>query len=110
MERVKGCNPMRKHYLLGALLLVSLNATVNGSAPNGQEAGASKQAKASPELAEASHLSQQVVALYRQSKFDEALPLAKRALEIRENNWVVITNLGGLADRCQFILREEAIY
>jgi len=96
--------------LLGALLLVSLNATVNGSAPNGQEAGASKQAKASPELAEASHLSQQVVALYRQSKFDEALPLAKRALEIRENNWVVITNLGGLADRCQFILREEAIY
>ncbi|HJQ67472.1 MAG TPA: TonB family protein [Blastocatellia bacterium] len=38
----------------------------------------------SPELAEASQLSQKVVKLYNERKYDEALPLAKRALELRE--------------------------
>jgi len=38
----------------------------------------------SPELKEASDLSLSVVKLFKEEKFDEALPLAKRALEIRE--------------------------
>ena len=38
----------------------------------------------SPELQEATTLTESVVKLYNQRKYDEALPLAKRALEIRE--------------------------
>ncbi|HKV36995.1 MAG TPA: tetratricopeptide repeat protein [Pyrinomonadaceae bacterium] len=38
----------------------------------------------SPELQEASTLSESIVKLFNQHKYDEALPLAKRALEIRE--------------------------
>lgn len=38
----------------------------------------------SPELQEASTLSESIVKLFNQGKYDEALPLAKRALEIRE--------------------------
>lgn len=38
----------------------------------------------SPELKEAQELSDSVVKLYNQQKYDEALPLAKRALQIRE--------------------------
>ena len=37
-----------------------------------------------PELQEASTLSESIVKLFNQGKYDEALPLAKRALEIRE--------------------------
>ena len=50
------------------------------------QATASKQADAaaSLELQEASKLSQQVVALYTDKKYNEALPLAIRAVEIRE--------------------------
>ena len=39
----------------------------------------------SPQLSEADKLSAQVVKLYNEDKFTEALPLAKRVLEIREN-------------------------
>jgi TonB family protein len=38
----------------------------------------------SPELKEASDLTESVVKLFNQEKFNEALPLAKRALQIRE--------------------------
>ena len=38
----------------------------------------------SPELKEATALTESVVTLFNERKFDEALPLAKRALEIRE--------------------------
>ena len=38
----------------------------------------------SPELTEATELTKSVVKLFKEGKFDEALPLAKRALEIRE--------------------------
>lgn len=38
----------------------------------------------SPELQEASSLSESIVKLFNQRKYDEALPLAKRALELRE--------------------------
>ncbi|MEN3336252.1 MAG: hypothetical protein V7641_5617 [Blastocatellia bacterium] len=37
-----------------------------------------------PELAEASRLAAQVVEFYNQGRYDDALPLAKRSLEIRE--------------------------
>lgn len=38
----------------------------------------------SPELTEATELTKSVAKLFKEGKFDEALPLAKRALEIRE--------------------------
>ncbi len=38
----------------------------------------------SPELKEASDLDQSMIKLFREGKYDKALPLAKRALEIRE--------------------------
>ena len=44
----------------------------------------SQEPKEPPELQEASTLSESVVNLFNQRKYDEALPLAKRALEIRE--------------------------
>ena len=41
-------------------------------------------AQDSPELVEATQLSRQVVKLYNEKKYYEALPLAKRALELRQ--------------------------
>jgi TonB family protein len=41
-------------------------------------------AKASPELVEATRLSRDAVKLYEEKKYDAALPLAKRAVELRE--------------------------
>src|ERR1044071_7314117 len=60
-------------------------------------------AQQSPELKEASALSLSVVKLFKQGKFDEAIPLAKRALEIRErllppNDPEVLTALGNLGN------------
>jgi TonB family protein len=57
----------------------------------------------SPELREASDLSVSVVKLFKEGKFNEAIPLAKRALEIRErllpaNDPMVLTALGNLGD------------
>ena len=44
----------------------------------------SYQAQESPELNEAEELAASVIKLFNQQKFDEALPLAKKALQIRE--------------------------
>ena len=44
----------------------------------------SQSAREPPELAEATKLTESVAQLFKEEKFDEALPLAKRALEIRE--------------------------
>ncbi len=57
----------------------------------------------SPELKEAEQLSAQVVKLYQTGKFDEALPLAERALTIREKvlgteNELVTAALRNLAE------------
>jgi len=57
------------------LLLTSLLASSSFSSQTSQEA---------PELNEANELTKTVAKLYKEGKFDEALPLAKRALEIRE--------------------------
>jgi len=43
-----------------------------------------KASQESPELQEASTLTTSAVKLYNQGKYGEALPLAKRALEIRD--------------------------
>ena len=56
----------------------------------------------SPELAEASQLSQKVVKLYGEKKYDEAIQLAKRALELREkalgqDDPLVVSALNNLA-------------
>src|SRR6185369_13215455 len=60
-------------------------------------------AQQSPELKEASDLSLSVVKLFKEGKFDEAIPLAKRALEIRERllppgDPMVLTALGNLGN------------
>src|SRR5687767_6556947 len=57
----------------------------------------------SPELKEATSLTESVVKLAREGKLDEALPAAKRALEIRErllpaNDPLTATSLSYLAD------------
>lgn len=57
----------------------------------------------SPELKEAAALTESVVKLFNEQKFDEALPLAKRALEIRERLLApgdpqISTSLSYLAD------------
>src|ERR1700754_2297789 len=57
----------------------------------------------SPELKEASDLSVSVVKLFKENKFDEAIPLAKRALELRERllppgDPMVLTALGNLGN------------
>lgn len=66
----------------------------------------------SPELAEASRLTDQVYLLHEEGKFNEALPLARRALEIREKhlgreNQLVGQSLMNLA-RLYFAMRQYA--
>lgn len=58
-------------------LFLSAIAQTNSTQPQNDPAK-------SAELQEASHLSAQVVELYNEGRYDEAMPLAKRALEIRE--------------------------
>lgn len=63
--------------VIGALLLVSAAAIFIQPA-------AARQQPQTNDLAEAERLSEQVVRLYKEARYDEALPLAKRALRIRE--------------------------
>lgn len=56
-----------------------------------------------PELQEATELTKSLVQLFKEQKFDKALPLAKRALEIRERllprtDQRVATSLANLGD------------
>lgn len=76
------------------LLLTSLLASSSVISQTSQE---------SPELNEANELTKSVARLFKEGKFDEALPLAKRALEIRErllppNDQRVSLALGYLGD------------
>lgn len=75
---------MKKRFFVAALTLLCINVIPNLSGTERQQSDATKETPVSPELAEASRLSEQVVSLHNQGKFDEALPLARRALEIRE--------------------------
>ncbi|HEX8174637.1 MAG TPA: tetratricopeptide repeat protein [Pyrinomonadaceae bacterium] len=49
-----------------------------------QQGGSAQDTTQSPELAEAQELNNQVLELYKQGKYDKALPLAERVLSIRE--------------------------
>lgn len=59
-------------FLIGAAALLFLRPA------------AARQQPQTNDLAEAEGLSEQVVKLYKEARYDEALPLAKRALKIRE--------------------------
>jgi len=90
---------MRATFRLLSLTLL-LTAQVWAQATASRQADAST---ASPELQEASKLSQQVVALYTARRYSEALPLAIRAAEIRERilgpqHELVATSLRNLAE------------
>jgi TonB family protein len=63
--------------LLTLLLLAAFTAAAQAPAARPQAAAAGEQA-------EAARLNAEVVKLYREGKYDEALPLARRVLEIRE--------------------------
>ena len=70
-----------------ALIIVSLsilNASAGLAQRSIQQAQSQSEAAEAPELVEARQLSQRVVVLAAEKKYDEALPLAKRALELRE--------------------------
>jgi len=75
---------MKTRFSLAALTLLCMNVMPSLGVTPQQQGEASKGTPGTPELAEASRLSEQVVSLHDQGKFDEALPLARRALEIRE--------------------------
>lgn len=75
---------MKKRFLFAALMLLCINVIPNLSGKAEQQSDATREMPVSPELAEASRLSAQVVSLHNQGKHDDALPLARRALEIRE--------------------------
>jgi TonB family protein len=63
-------------FLLCAITLITVSASAFS-----QDQGAE-----SPELEEAKRLNEQALTLFREGKLDEALPLAKRVLELRERN------------------------
>jgi TonB family protein len=67
--------------LIGALLLTAPVASAQNTAP---PADAKGNAESSPEVAEAAELTAKVVKLSNEGKYQEALPLAQRALELRE--------------------------
>jgi len=80
----------QKYLSLGTLLVAwavvfAVQAKPHAAARSNSRLSQSNSAKPqSPELAEANELISQVIKLYGDRKYKEALPLAKRALEIRE--------------------------
>jgi CHAT domain-containing protein/lipopolysaccharide biosynthesis regulator YciM len=76
----------KKHHLILPCLLLSLiaipNPTTSATNPNQPQIIAQNNA----ELEEANQLEQKVEELYQQGKYQEAIPLAEKVLEIREKN------------------------
>jgi tetratricopeptide (TPR) repeat protein len=70
--------------IVRALLILLLFAEVATCQTSSASPQQSRPNEPSPELAEASRLAQSVVSLYNAGKYDEALPIAKRAVQIRE--------------------------
>jgi TonB family protein len=64
-----------------ALMILTMLAAGAASAPAG---GAQSDSGTQAETAEAARLNDEVLRLYREEKYDEALPVAKRVLELRE--------------------------
>jgi TonB family protein len=79
-----------KIYLATIITCLLCYGSINAQAETGRAAVApagntKKTAPASPEVNEAARLNAQVVELYKESKYDEALPLAERVLTLREH-------------------------
>ena len=77
---------MRKTLAIICLaLLTNVGAAVpTRAAPQQPEGAAARATQAKPELEEAARLNAEVLNLFRAGKYDEALPVAKRVLELRE--------------------------
>lgn len=94
---------MRKTLAIICLaLLAHAAATARGAAPQGSDAAAGRSPQTKPELEEAARLNTEFLRLFREGKYDEALPVAKRVLELREkaagpNALVVAYALNNLA-------------
>ncbi|MDX6574208.1 MAG: hypothetical protein QOE96_161 [Blastocatellia bacterium] len=67
--------------IVPVLFVLILSAPGQGSSASPQQSRPNEQ---SAELAEASRLAQSVVSLYEAGKYDEALPIARRVVQIRE--------------------------
>ena len=84
--------------LLACALLTGVAAAQDNPATTQQQAEAS-----SPEFLESMKLSAEVVRLHNEGKYDEALPLAKRALQLREKalapgHQLIVDALSNLAE------------
>ena len=92
---------MRKILVGLAFMAVPCVGFVQSADPQSQPS-AGKPSPASPELAEASKLSAKAVQLYNQNSYDDALPLAKQVLELREkalgpDHQLIATSLNNVA-------------
>jgi TonB family protein len=70
--------------LLALLAHAPASAQSAPSQPQSNGPTASRKAQTPPELEEAARLNAQVLQLFREGKYEEALPIAKRVLELRE--------------------------
>jgi TonB family protein len=88
--------------LLACVLLTGAANAQNSSSPTPQQQKDASEAS-SAELAESMKLSAEVVRLHKAGKYDEALPLAKRALQLREQalapgHTLIVDALSNLAE------------
>ena len=98
-------------FFTGLLLFQAVSAQAEKGKAQGTSAASSEQnltTKQSAELEEAKQLNSTVIKLYNEGKYDEAFPLAKRALDIREkktgvNNEALIETL----ERYACLLRKQ---
>lgn len=92
--------------VLAIIFTFSIASHAQTPAPSPSPSSALSQANAtpqSPELEEANRLNAQVISLYNAGSYDEALPLARRALAIRErilspDNQLIASSLVNLAE------------
>jgi len=79
---------MTKHLLVSALLALALSYGAGPHSTRGQDlAGSSKEKPSSDNaqvLAEASRLNESMIELFKVAKYDEALPVGKRVLELQQ--------------------------
>lgn len=78
---------MRKSLALVCLALLAhaaAAASTRHAPPQEKGAAAARAAQTKPELEEAARLNAEVLKLFREGKYEDALPLARRVLELRE--------------------------
>jgi TonB family protein len=93
---------MRKLLFVVAFVITVACAGFGQNPSEPAPASAGKPATASPELAEARKLSEQAAGLHNKKMYDEALPLAKQALALREkavgpDHELIATSLNNIA-------------